>query len=82
MTVALVRMAHTWVHTWDMAIGAGIDSTIPPDLVEADFAASPPAFMDSARRAGVFGPAIDVDADADPQAVLLALYGRRIPGNG
>lgn len=71
-----IRMADTVIHTWDMAAGAGIDTTIPPDLIEAVMAASPPAFIEGAREAGVFGPAAPADALAGPQERLLALYGR------
>ena len=77
---ALVRMADTVIHTWDLSSGAGTDTTIPAQLVEAVTMSSPPAFLDGARRAGVFGPPIDVDPGADKQTILLALYGRRDPG--
>lgn len=75
-TFALVRMADTVIHTWDMSSGARIDTTIPAQLVEAVTMSSPPAFLEGARQAGVFGPLIDVDPGADKQTVLLALYGR------
>ena len=77
---ALVRMADTVIHTWDMCSGAGTDTTIPAQLVEAVTMSSPPAFLERAREAGVFGPLIDVDPGADKQTVLLALYGRRDAG--
>lgn len=78
---ALVRMADTVIHTWDMSSGAGIDTTIPADLIQAVLAASPAPFLEGARRAGVFGPAVPVDSDADQQTALLALYGRRSAGD-
>ena len=77
---ALVRMADTVIHTWDMSSGAGTDTTIPAQLVEAVTMSSPPAFLQRARQAGVFGPLIDVDPGADKQTILLALYGRRDAG--
>jgi uncharacterized protein (TIGR03086 family) len=79
-TFAMVRMADTVIHTWDMSSGAGIDTTIPAQLVEAVTMSSPPAFLEGARQAGVFGPLIEVDPGADKQTVLLALYGRRDSG--
>ena len=79
-TFALVRMADTVIHTWDMSSGAGINTTIPAELVEAVTLSSPPAFLEGARKAGVFGPRIDVDPGADKQTILLALYGRRDAG--
>jgi uncharacterized protein (TIGR03086 family) len=77
---ALVRMADTVIHTWDMSSGAGIDTTIPAQLVEAVTLSSPPAFLEGARQAGVFGPLIAVDPGADKQTTLLGLYGRRDSG--
>ena len=58
---AMVRMADTVIHTWDMSSGAGIDTTIPAQLVEAVTKSSPPAFLEGARQAGVFGPLVEVD---------------------
>ena len=76
---AMIRAADVVIHTWDMSTGAGIDSTIPADLVQAVAAASPPQILDGGRAAGVFGPAVEPASDTDPQAHLLGLYGRSAP---
>jgi uncharacterized protein (TIGR03086 family) len=75
-TFAIIRAADTVIHTWDMTTGAGIDATIPERLVREVTAASPPGILEGGRAAGVFGPPVDLAADADPQARLLAAYGR------
>ena len=64
------------IHAWDLARAIGADERLDPELVE--FAAgflTPQA--DGWRAAGVFGPQVDVGEDADAQARLLALSGRR-----
>ena len=64
------------VHSWDLARGIGADDTLDPDMVQwVDDIARPQAAMLAAS--GMFAPAIDVPADADPQTKLLALFGRR-----
>ncbi|MEP6696851.1 MAG: TIGR03086 family metal-binding protein [Pseudonocardiales bacterium] len=73
---ATIRAADTVIHTWDMTTGAGIDSTIPGELVQAVAATSAPQVLEGGRAAGVFGPPMEVPSDADPQAQLLAAYGR------
>jgi uncharacterized protein (TIGR03086 family) len=59
------------IHAWDLARGIGGDDRLDPELVEFvhDFMAPQ---VDQWRAAGVFGPAVDVPADADLQTKLLA----------
>jgi uncharacterized protein (TIGR03086 family) len=66
---------HT-IHAWDLARGIGGDERLDPDLARFvhDFMAPQAAQW---AAAGVFAPAVEVPADADPQARLLALSGRR-----
>ncbi len=74
---AVIRAADTVIHTWDLSTGAGIDATLPESLAQAVSAASRPEILSGGRAAGVFGPEVEVAPDADPQARLLASYGRR-----
>lgn len=63
------------VHTWDLARAVGADSDLDRELV----AACSTWFDDHEddwREAGEIGPAAPVPADADPQARLLARFGR------
>jgi uncharacterized protein (TIGR03086 family) len=63
------------IHRWDLAVAIGDDTRLDPELVAACstwFAHNEDAF----RAAGVLGPRpTDVDA-SDPQAALLAGFGR------
>ena len=63
------------VHAWDLARGIGGDEALDPDGVEFALGYIGPR-VDGWRAAGVFGPAVDVAPDADPQTRLLALTGR------
>jgi uncharacterized protein (TIGR03086 family) len=64
------------IHAWDLARGVGADDRLAPDLVDFVYAFMAPQ-ADQWAAAGVFAPAVDVAADSDPQARLLALTGRQ-----
>jgi uncharacterized protein (TIGR03086 family) len=64
------------VHTWDVARATGLDEALDAEAVHVFIEASEPA--DAAMRAsGHFGARVDVAADADEQARLIAFMGRR-----
>ncbi|HET9443874.1 MAG TPA: TIGR03086 family metal-binding protein [Acidimicrobiales bacterium] len=64
------------IHAWDLARAIGADERLDPELV--DFALpGTEADAEMARGAGIFGPAVEIGADADPQTRLLAVTGRR-----
>jgi uncharacterized protein (TIGR03083 family) len=63
------------VHAWDLARALGEDDALDVEAVEAVrqwFGSSEQAYRD----AGVIGSRVPVAADADPQTVLLAMFGR------
>ncbi|WP_046767279.1 TIGR03086 family metal-binding protein [Jiangella alkaliphila] len=64
------------VHGWDIARGAGLDDTIPPEDV-AELLPTIRQLGDNLRRPGVCGPEVPVPDDADDQTKLLGLLGRR-----
>lgn len=64
------------VHGWDLAKATGGDTSIPAEELEV-LEAAVAGFGDAARAPGVFGPEIEVPADADRQTKVLALLGRR-----
>lgn len=64
------------IHGWDIAKATGQDARLDPDLVQASLPIAEQLTMQF-RSAGVFGENLSVGADADPQAKLLALVGRR-----
>jgi uncharacterized protein (TIGR03086 family) len=63
------------VHTWDVARAVGMAVSLDPELCELALSS---ARKNEAtfRSAGMFGPPLDVSADADTQSQLLALLGR------
>ncbi len=67
------------IHAWDLATGAGGDTRLDPDLVDAVHAFLAPQ-ADSWRSAGIFGPAVETAGSAPLQDQLLALTGRRPQG--
>jgi uncharacterized protein (TIGR03086 family) len=69
------NVGDTTIHTWDLAKAVGADDTLDPDLVEASLAMLAPV-ADGMRGPNVFGEAVIVDEDADPQTRLLGIVGR------
>jgi uncharacterized protein (TIGR03086 family) len=64
------------IHTWDLARGVGADDRLDPELVAFAHSYLAPQIQ-SWRRAGVIGPALDVPENADRQTKLLAVAGRK-----
>jgi len=62
------------VHTWDLAAAIGSARDLDPDAV-ADVAGWFVNWEEGFRGAGAIGPRVEV-ADGDPQAALLASFGR------
>jgi uncharacterized protein (TIGR03086 family) len=63
------------IHAWDLARGINAQDRLDPDLVQFVYDFMAPQ-ADQWAAAGVFASAVDVPADADPQAKLLAMSGR------
>jgi uncharacterized protein (TIGR03086 family) len=63
------------IHSWDLAKGAGLDATLPSDLVtwSDGFVRS---MLEMLRGSGLFGQDLAVPAGADAQTQLLGLLGR------
>jgi uncharacterized protein (TIGR03086 family) len=63
------------VHTWDLARAAGLDEHLDPDEVHRLY-----GVMEQAgpmlRQGNAFGPPVEVPAELDEQAQLLAFTGR------
>ena len=68
--------ADTLVHTWDLARAIGAWERLDPECVDAVTEQLAPQ-VEAWRAAGVFAAAVEVGDDADPQARLLAMTGRR-----
>lgn len=63
------------VHGWDIARAGGIELEIDPALA-ASYQARFEPFQNDIRAAGLLGPRVEVEDDADPVAQLLAFCGR------
>lgn len=64
------------VHAWDLATATGQSFEPPVDFVDSSYAFFQFAVNDDLRAAGLFGPAVDVSAEAAPFVKLLAHAGR------
>jgi uncharacterized protein (TIGR03086 family) len=69
------RLIDVLIHGWDLAKATGQDTTLDPELVDACFEVINPQ-IDLLKGSGMFGTAVEVPPDADPQTKLLATLGR------
>ncbi len=69
------RFIDVLVHGWDLAVGAGLDTTLRPGLVEACLEVVLPE-ADMLAASGAFGQDHEVPDGASSQTKLLALLGR------
>jgi uncharacterized protein (TIGR03086 family) len=68
------------VHTWDLAQATGQPAVLDPGLVH-DALGPARQFTLLARMSGLVGPECAVAEDADDLTRLLAIFGRRNPGD-
>jgi uncharacterized protein (TIGR03086 family) len=64
-----------FMHTWDLARGAGLDDRLDADSC-ADMLAGMEPMADVLAASGQYGPRVAVPDDADAQTRLLGLIGR------
>lgn len=76
-TVDMIVIGDVFTHTWDLARATGQDESLDPDQLQRMVAAIGEMPEDVMRADGMFGPPIDVPADADDQTRYLAYVGRR-----
>ncbi len=75
-TLDMICTGDVLIHTWDLARATGLDEALDPDEVHRMLEGVEP--MDEAlRTSGHYGPRVEVPADADEQARLLAFLGRQ-----
>jgi uncharacterized protein (TIGR03086 family) len=70
------RFIDVLVHGWDLAVGAGLDTRLRPDLVDACLEVVLPQ-AESLAASGAFGEDHEIPEGASPQTRLLALLGRQ-----
>ncbi|MGI9643028.1 MAG: TIGR03086 family metal-binding protein [Acidimicrobiia bacterium] len=69
--------ADVLLHGWDLARAIGADDTLPEPAVQAVHMGMSQAPEEMIRNPQVFGPAVEVPADASPQDKLLGFSGRQ-----
>lgn len=73
----VINLSEVLVHTWDLARATGRSLELDPDLSAIVFGLYGTMPLDGLRAEGVFGPEIQVDAEATVADRLLGLLGRR-----
>jgi uncharacterized protein (TIGR03086 family) len=76
-TVDTIVTGDVFTHTWDLARATGQAETLDPDQLQRMIAGMGAIPEEVLRAGGMFGPKIDVPADADDQTRFLAYVGRR-----
>ncbi len=76
-TVDMIVTGDVFTHTWDLARATGQDETLDADQLQRMTASMGTVPEEVLRAGGMFGPPIDVPADADDQTRYLAYVGRR-----
>ncbi len=74
---AMMNLSEVVVHTWDIAVALGGDTTIDPAVAKMLDEFYGAISLDPYRTHGAFGPEITVAADASHADRLLAQLGRR-----
>jgi uncharacterized protein (TIGR03086 family) len=74
--VAGLITADLLVHSWDLAKSIGADATLPAAAVESTLMGLQRLPEEMLRSDRMFGPAVDVAADASAQDRLIAFVGR------
>lgn len=76
-TVDMIVTGDVFTHTWDLARATGQSETLDADQLERMIAAIGAMPEEALRADGMFGPRVEVAADADPQTRFLGYVGRR-----
>jgi uncharacterized protein (TIGR03086 family) len=64
------------VHAWDLAKGSGQSTELDPEVLGVGLELAQQMLSDDLRASGMFGPAVEVAADAPLQDRLAAFAGR------
>lgn len=65
------------IHSWDLARSLGVDDSLPDGAVQATLMGLERVPEAMLRGENMFGPAVEVSADASPQERLLGFTGRQ-----
>ena len=72
--IGMVAVNELVIHGWDLARATGQDFAVDPDSVQASLEFT--TMSAQAPQEGLFGPAVDIAADAPPLDRTLGLAGR------
>ncbi|MBW8827659.1 MAG: TIGR03086 family protein [Acidobacteria bacterium] len=76
-TIDMIVTGDVFTHTWDLARATGQDDTLDPGQLQLMIFAMRTIPEEALRSGGMFGPAVEVPADADEQTKFLAYLGRQ-----
>jgi uncharacterized protein (TIGR03086 family) len=76
-TVDMIVTGDVFTHTWDLARATGQSETLDPEHLQRMIAGMATMPEEALRADGMFGPRIDVPAEADDQTRFLGFVGRR-----
>ena len=76
-TVDMIVTGDVFTHTWDLARATGQSEALDADQLQRMTAGMSEMPEEVLRSDGMFGPRIDVPADADDQTKFLGYVGRR-----
>ena len=76
-TVDMIVIGDVFTHTWDLARATGQSEVLDSDQLQRMIAGMAAMPEEALRADGMFGPRIDVPADADEQTRFLGYVGRR-----
>jgi uncharacterized protein (TIGR03086 family) len=76
-TVDMIVTGDVFTHTWDLARATGQSEELDADQLQRMIAGMSAMPEEVLRSEGMFGPRIDVPADADEQTRFLGYVGRR-----
>ena len=75
--LAAIVIAMLWKRSWTLAIAIGADATLPEAAAESTLMGLQRLPEQMLRNEQMFGPAIEVDADASAQDRLIGFVGRQ-----
>ncbi len=76
-TIYMIVTGDVFTHTWDLARATGLAETLDPDQLQLMIVSIGAIPEETLRADRMFGPPIEVSADADDQTKFLAFVGRR-----
>ena len=76
-TVDMIVTGDVFTHTWDLSRATGQDENLDAEQLQRMIAGMGSMPEEVLRADGMFGPRIDVPADADDQTRFLGYVGRR-----